>query len=187
MAAARARLFLLWPFALCSLLAPGILAAPPPEELRRAFADNLQLFQPYVKAEVGSTESVFVLWATAWVAKRRGTLNDYAPLFTPEVLRKAAANLKQDQVRYNASRAVRLFLLLGDQSIPTLREVCGAGDPQAAMLAKATIDALGGKRKAFGYLVAKLDITQVLSGPEIKEPDWISDAAEPYVYNDRPY
>src|SRR5947207_12663807 len=39
MAAARARLFLLWPFALCSLLAPGILAAPPPEELRRAFAD----------------------------------------------------------------------------------------------------------------------------------------------------
>src|SRR5207245_2043745 len=34
MAAAPARLFLLWPFALCSLLAPGILAAPPAEELR---------------------------------------------------------------------------------------------------------------------------------------------------------
>ena len=130
---------------------------------------------------------MFILWATAWVWKRRGILSDYAPLFTPEVLRKAAANLKQDQVRYNASRAVRLFLLLGDRSIPTLREISGAGDPQAAMLAKATIDALGGKRKGFGYLVAKLDITQVLFGPEVKEPDWISDAAEPYVYNDRPY
>ena len=289
MAAAPARLFLLWPFALCSLLAPDILAAPPPEELRRAFADirsdnvphncehatewllkygdelredllaelyrtdrqgrdailhvlfntpsfqpderfirfvfarmaegdryvksnmifnapldrvawsgahweawryvddHFQLFEPYVKAEIGTTESVFVLWATAWVAKRRGILSDYAPLFTPEVLRKAAANLKQDQVRYNASRAVRLFLLLGDQSIPTLHEISGAGDPQAAMLAKATIDALGGKRKGFGYLVAKLDITQVLFGPEVKEPDWISEAAEPYVYNDRPY
>ena len=77
--------------------------------------------------------------------------------------------------------------MLGDQSIPTLREISTARDPQAAMLAKATIDALGGKRKAFGYLVAKLDITQVLFGPEVKEPDWISDAAEPYVYNDRPY
>ena len=289
MPAARARLFLLWPFAFCCLFAPDLLAAPPPEELRRAFADirtdnvphncehatewllkygdelkedllaelyrtdrqgrdailhvlfntasfqpderfvrfvfarmaeedryvkssmifktpsdrlawsgahweawryiddHFQVFEPYVKAEIGTTDSSFVLWATAWLAKRRGILGEFAPLFTPEVLRKAAANLRQDQVRYNASRAVRLYLLLGDQSLPALREISRAGDPQAAMLAKATIDALGGKRKAFGYLVAKLDISQVLFGPPVQEPAWISEAAEPYIENDRPY
>jgi len=289
MAASRARLFFLWPLAFCGLIQTTMLAAPPPEELRRAFADirsdevphncehatewllkyreelkedllaelyrtdrqardailhvlfntesfqpderfvrflfarmaeedryvksnmifkdpldrlawsgahweawrfaddHFQLFEPYVKAEIGTTESTFVLWAAAWIAKRRGILSDYAPLFTPEVLRRAAANLKQDQVRYNASRSVRLFLLLGDQSLPALREISTAGDAQAAMLAKATIDALGGKRKAFGYLVAKVDITQVLFGPPVREPAWISEAAEPYVYNERPY
>ena len=156
-------------------------------EAWRYIDDHFQLFEPYVKAEIGTTDSVFVLWATAWLAKRRGIMGDYAPLFTPEVLRNAAANLKQDQVRYNASRAVRLFLLLGDQSLPALREISTAGDPQARMLAKATIDALAGKRKAFGYLVAKLDITQVLFGPAVNEPDWVSEAAEPYIENDRPY
>jgi hypothetical protein len=156
-------------------------------EAWRYIDDHFQLFEPYVKSEIGTTDSVFVLWATAWVAKRRGIMADYAPLFTPDVLRKAAANLKQDQVRYNASRAVRLFLLLGDQSLPALRDMSTAGDPQARMLAKATIDALGGKRKAFGYLVAKLDITQVLFGPAVTEPDWLSEAAEPYIENDRPY
>jgi len=156
-------------------------------EAWRYIDDHFQLFEPYLKAEIGTTDNVFVLWATAWLAKRRGIMGDYAPLFTPEVLRKAAANLKQDQVRYNASRAVRLFLLLGDQSLPALREISTAGDLQAKMLAKATIDALAGKRKAFGYLVAKLDITQVLFGPPVNEPDWVSEAAEPYIENDRPY
>jgi hypothetical protein len=97
-------------------------------------------------------------------------------------------SLKKDEVRWNASRAVRLCLLLGDQSIPVLREVVGGKDPQAAMFARATIDALGGKRKAFGYLVSKVDVTQVLFGPGVDEPEWVSEAAEPYVSDDdRPY
>ena len=157
-------------------------------EAWRYIDDHFQLFEPYLKTEIGTTDSPFVLWATAWLAKRRGILGEYAPLFTPEVLGKAAANLKQDQVRYNASQTVRLFLLLGDQSLPALREAIASGNSQAAMIAKATIDALGGKRKAFGYLVAKLDITQVLFGAPVQEPDWLVEAAEPYVENeDRPY
>ncbi len=157
-------------------------------EAWRYIDDHFQLFEPYLKTEIGTTDSSFVLWASAWLVKRRGLLGEYAPLFTPEVLRKAASNLKQDQIRYNASRTVRLFLLLGDQSLPALREISAAGDQQASMLAKATIDALGGKRKAFGYLAAKLDLTQVLFGPPVNEPDWVSEAAEPYVSNEeRPY
>jgi hypothetical protein len=156
-------------------------------EAWRFIDDHFQLFEPYLKAEIGTNDSPLVLWATAWLVKRRGIMTDFAPLFTPEVLRRAAANLKQDKVRYNASRTVRLFLLLGDQSLPALREISTAGDPQATMLAKATIDALAGKRKGFGYLVAKLNLSQVLFGPRVEEPDWVSEAAEPYIENDRPY
>jgi hypothetical protein len=154
-------------------------------EAWRYMDEHFELFDPYLKEEIGRTESPFVLWAAAWLAQHRGILADYGPLFTPEVLRRATVHLRKDQIRYNASRAVRLFLLLGDQSIPALREVSGDADPQAAMFARATIDALGGKRKAFGYLVSKLDLSQVLFGPGVQEPEWLSEAAEPYVSDEQ--
>jgi hypothetical protein len=156
-------------------------------EAWRYIDDHYQLFESYVKEEIGRSESPFVLWAAAWLAKHRGIMSEYAPLFTPEVLRRAAVSLKQDDIKYNASRAVRLFLLLGDQSLPVLREVARDRDPQAAMLAHATIDALAGKRKAFGYLVSKVDITQVLFGPSVQEPEWLGDAVEPYLEPGRTY
>jgi len=150
-------------------------------EAWRYIDDHFELFEPYVKEAIGTSENPFVPWAAAWLAKQRGLMADYAPLFTPEVMRRAATNLGTDEHRYNASRAVRLFLLLGDQSLPVLRDAARNGDRQAKMLAQATIDALAGKRKAFGYLVSKVDITQVLFGPPVNEPQWIGDAAEPYV------
>ncbi len=156
-----------------------------PWEAWRYIEEHFELFDPYLKEEIGRTESPFVLWAAAWLAKHRGILADYGPLFTPEVLRRATVHLRKDQIRFNASRAVRLFLLLGDQSIPALREVSGDADPQAAMFARATVDALGGKRKAFGYLVSKLDLSQVLFGPAVEEPEWLSEAAEPYVSDEK--
>ncbi|HEV2803646.1 MAG TPA: hypothetical protein VGW57_01830 [Chthoniobacterales bacterium] len=152
-------------------------------EAWRYIDDHFELFEPYVKEAIGVSENPFVLWAAAWLAKQRGIMAEYAPLFTPEVMRRAAANLSEDHFRYNASRAVRLFLLLGDQSLPALRDAARDGDRQAKMLARATIDALGGKRKAFGYLVSKVDVTQVLFGPPVREPEWLDHETEPYVEN----
>jgi hypothetical protein len=145
-------------------------------------------FEPYLKEEIARSESPYLLWAVAWLAKVRGVFAEYAPLFTSEVLHRAAANLAADDQPSNASQAVRLFLLLGDQSLPVLREVASTGDSQARNFATATIDALGGKRKAFGYLVSKLSINEVLFGERVQEPDWLGDAAKPYINNDRlPY
>ena len=153
----------------------------------RFINDHYELFEPYLKEEIGKTDSVFVMWASAWLAKWRGSFDNYAPLFTPAVLQKAALNLRNDNISYNASQAVRLFLLLGDQSLPTLRDAETSGDAQGRMLAKATIEALAGKRKAFGYLVSKLDITEVLVGERVQEPEWLYDAVQPYLFNERPY
>src|SRR6266705_6922413 len=112
-------------------------------------------FEPYLKEEIARSKSSFFLWGVAWVAKVRGVFSEYAPLFTPEVLARAADNLSADDVPSNASQAVRIFLLLGEQSLPTLRELAAEGDSQEGNFARATIDALGRKRKAFGYLVSK--------------------------------
>jgi len=124
---------------------------------------------------------MYSLWATAWLAKKRGIFDQYAPLFTPAVLTEVAKNLKDDQQRYNASQAVRLFLLVGDQSLPTLREATKSSDNQTASLARATIDALGGKRNAFGFLVSKLSLDFTPFGPRPVIPDWLEGAQQPYL------
>jgi len=149
--------------------------------------DHYAQFEPFLKEEVGKTDSPCFLWAAAWLAKTRGDMTEYAPLYTPEVLSKVAINLKDDNEDSNASQTVRLYLLLGDQSVPALQEISRSGDAQAANLAKATLDALKGKRRAFGYLNAKLYLSTVLFGSKVDEPAWLDDLTEPFAHNELPY
>ena len=142
-------------------------------------------FDPVLKEQIGKlgdkANDMYVVWAIAWLAKKRGILDQYAPLFTPAVLAKVATNLRSDNRAWNASQAVRLFLLLGDQSLPTLREAVRSSDRQGKNLARATIDALAGKRAAFGYLVSKLYLLRTPFGPQVDEPGWVAREVEPYL------
>jgi hypothetical protein len=149
--------------------------------------DHYSQFESYLKDEVGKTDSPFYLWAAAWLAKTRGVMAEYAPLYTPEVLSKVAVNLKNDTEEANASQTVRLYLLLGDQSIPALQGISRSGDAQAVNLSKATIDALKGKRRAFGYLNAKVYLQPVLFGPSVTDPAWLDALTEPFAGNELPY
>jgi hypothetical protein len=149
--------------------------------------DRYAQFEPYLKEEVGKTDSPFYLWAAAWLAKTRGVMAEYAPLYTPEILSRVAVNLKSDNEGSNASQTVRLYLLLGDQSVSALQEITRSGDSQAVNLAKATLDALKGKRRAFGYLNAKVYLTSVLFGSKVGEPGWLDELTEPFAHNDLPY
>jgi hypothetical protein len=145
---------------------------------------HFDAFEPSLKEEIGKTDNVFVLWATAWLLKKRGILQNYTDLYTPAVLSKAVQNLKNDNQGSNASHAVRLFLLLGDQSLPTLREAAHSSDRQCSNLARATIDALAGNHAAFGYLCSKLNITRTPFGPEVPEPEWLADKVVFYLDRD---
>jgi hypothetical protein len=142
-------------------------------------------FDPVLKEEIGKLgnrpNDMYAVWAIAWLAKKRRVFDQYAPLFTPEVLAKVATNLRSDDRPYNASQAVRLFLLLGDQSLPTLREAARTSDSQGKNLARATIDALAGKRTAFGYLVSKVQISRTPFGPQVDEPEWLHTEVERYM------
>lgn len=147
--------------------------------------NHFDAFDPVLKEHVGKLgnrpNDMYAVWAIAWLAKRRGVIDQYAPLFTPAVLAKVATNLKNDNKDYNASQAVRLFLLLGDQSLPTLREAVRSSDSQGKNLARATIDALAGKRAAFGYLVSKLSLPRTPFGPQVEEPEWLPAEVERYT------
>lgn len=147
-------------------------------------SDHFAAFEGRMKEQVSHTTThpndMLKLWVITWLAKKHGVFEQYAPLITPSVLSAAAANLKDDKVAYNASEAVRFFLLLGDRSLPTLEQVAKSSDRQAANLAKATIGALHGERSAFGFLVTRVDISESAFGPEVADPPWIRDAMEPY-------
>jgi len=147
--------------------------------------DHFDRFDRLLKDQIAKMgrkpNDMYVVWAIAWLAKKRGILEQYAALYTPNVLAKVATNLKDDQKDYNAGQAVRLFLLFGDQSLPTLREAIKSSDKQGSSLARATIDALGGKRQAFGYLNSQVYLMRTPFGPEVKEPDWLPEATEPYL------
>jgi hypothetical protein len=145
-------------------------------------------FDPLLKEQVNKMNhqphEMYVRWAIAWLAKKQGVFEQYAPLYTPSVLKETAQNLKNDNERFNASQAVRLFLLLGNQSLPTLHEGVKSSDKQAATLARATIDALGGSRKAFVFLALKTFLEMAAFGPQTHSPDWLLDASQPYVNRD---
>jgi len=142
---------------------------------------HFSTFEPLLKEQIGRTNNVFVLWGTAWLFKKRGLLRDYSTLFTPAILDSVAANLRADNQRYNASHAVRLFLLLGDQSLPALRKEASSGDRQSRYLAAAAIDALTkGSHNAFGYLNANLNLTGVPFGDEPADPSWLPEAIKKY-------
>lgn len=147
-------------------------------------SDHFQLFDVRLKEIVGKTGSapddMLRLWIVVWLAKKHGVYDQYAPLITSSVLSRAAANLKDDKVAHNASEAVRFFLLIGDDGLPTLEQVAKSSDRQAANLARATIGALRGDRKAFGFLATRVDISETAFGPEVDTPNWVEAAMQPY-------
>lgn len=153
--------------------------------------DHFDAFEPLLADAIAKSRNrphdMYFLWSTAWVMKKRGVLDRYSSVFTSAVLTAAATHLRADNEYSNAGWAVRLFLLLGDRSLDVLRKVAHSDDAQARSLASATIDALGGSRKAFGYLQARVELSRTPFGPEVSDPPWLAQAAAPYVGNQKMY
>lgn len=145
--------------------------------------EHFDLFEPLLTAQISTTKDSWMLWATAWLYKKRGILETKVDLFTP-VLGVAAANLANDKVSWNAAGAVRLFIMLGERSVPTLQAATRSRDSQSRYFAKATLDALKGEHRAFGYLGSKVDLSETLFGEQVVEPDWMPELVEKYIDQD---
>ncbi len=156
-------------------------------EAWKYISNHFESFEPLLRAQVASTDNEWVVWGAAWLLKHLGILEQHRDWFTPAVLSKAAANLKNDRKDYNASQAVRLFFLLGEQSVPTLQEASKSSDAQARDLARASLDAFRGDHDALGFLNARLGLDEVLFGEQAESPEWLQEAMQPYLDNKKPY
>jgi hypothetical protein len=145
---------------------------------------HFDVFEPLLTAQISTTKDSWFLWATAWLFKKRGIFETKVELFTPEVLGVAAANLAGDEVPWNASGAIRLFLILGERTEPTLRAALRSSDSQARYFSKATLDALKGEHRAFGYLGSKVNLSETVFGPRVLEPEWMSELVLEYMDRD---
>jgi hypothetical protein len=141
------------------------------------------LFEPLLIETISKSNDMLSVWATTWLMKKRGVLSAHIELFTPEVLAKIAANLRDDQMEFNAGQAVRIFLLLGDRALPVLREAAQSEDPQAKRLGRALTDAIAkGERKAFGFLSTQSNLTITPFGPRPEDPEWLDEATQTADY-----
>jgi hypothetical protein len=157
----------------------------------RFIHDHFDQLEPVLAEAIAKSKNgahdMYILWSTTWVIRKRGELDRYATLFTPAVMKAAAVHLRSDNEPSNAGWAVRFFLLLGDRSLDTLREVAQSSDPQARNFASAVTDALAGRRNAFGFLQARVELSRTPFGPEVEDPPWLDQVTSPYRDNKKPY
>jgi len=137
---------------------------------------HYDLFEPLLIEAISKSDDMLSVWATTWLMKKRGVLSAHIELFTPKVLARVAANLRDDKTGYNAGQAVRIFLLIGDRALPVLRQAAQSDDAQAKSLGRALTDAIAnGERKAFGFLSTKSNLTLTPFGPRPKDPEWLAE------------
>lgn len=146
---------------------------------------HFQEFGPLMTNLIPPTKSMFVLWGTTWLLAKHRVLQKNLDLYSDEVMGLIAANTKNDNIMYNASQAVRVFLLLGKQSIPTLQRSARSSDKQMANFSRALLDAIQyGKHDAFGYINAQADINLAPTSDEVREPEWLDEATQKHIGED---
>jgi hypothetical protein len=145
-------------------------------------------FESLLTDNLSRTDSAFVLWGTTWLFDKHGVLNKKLAYYTPQVLSRAAAHLKNDEQQYNGTHAMRMFLMLGRHSLPILTNAARSPDPQQRYLSRALIDAISsrGNRNAFGFLNANGTIYFSLIGEADPEPEWMAEASEKYLNQENP-
>lgn len=139
-------------------------------------------FEPLLKDLISQSDRMFAVWGSTWLLAKHRELTKNLSLFSPAVMERVAANLKNDDIDYNAGQAVRVFLLLGKHCIPTLQSSATSSDNQKASLSRALIDAiLYGKREAFGYMNGEVAINFAPTSDQLKDPDWLDEITAKYV------
>ena len=114
-------------------------------------------FKALILENLQGTNDMLCIWQTARQLQRQADFIAAWPTFPPpHVWETAALSLRNDEIGFNASQAIRFYLMVGKGAIPHLRQVTTRDDAQARDYASATIDAIGGSRNAYGYLGSEI-------------------------------
>jgi hypothetical protein len=136
------------------------------------------LFKPLLLANLQTTNDMFSIWGTTTLLQKHGDLAAEEPKFPQHVWDTAAVSLKPDDIEGNAGQAVRFYLLVGPDALPHLKPLETSDDPQTRSLVSATVDALGGSKRAYGYLAMHVNVGRDLfHHHEEAWPQWLNDEA----------
>jgi hypothetical protein len=135
-------------------------------------------FKPLLLENLHKTKDMWYIWATIYLLHYRGEIEKELPNLPANVWEMAGKSLGGDKVDWNASQAVRTYLIIGRPSLRYLEALKDSRDAQTRDYVLATIDAIGGSKRAYGYLGSQLALSRDLFEMDEREPEWMADEVD---------
>jgi hypothetical protein len=142
-----------------------------------------QQFRTLIRDNLQTTDNMWTVWTTLYLLQKKGELEAIVPQLSPHVWQVIGKAMRSDDEDFNAGQAVRVCLMIGKPSLPYLREIAKSKDPQARELAQATINAMGGSRKAYGFLGATVCVDRNLFEESTGSPEWMHEEVSKAMSN----
>lgn len=144
---------------------------------------HYETLKPYVLANLEKTDNMLCVWSSVWLLSMHHDLDAEVPKFSERVWDLAERNLANDEQSYNAGQAVRFYLIIGKLALPRLETAKKSKDAQTRALSAATIDAMGGSRRAYGYLGSEVHLLHSPVGTVMSknEPEWMFEEVQKWL------
>jgi hypothetical protein len=115
------------------------LIGQPTKSLRYDFipylVEQANAYKPALSSHLNS-EDAFTMWVTTFILSQANVLDEFRQQIETKTLARLAENLRNDKRSYNATYAVRTFLILGAQGVPILKKSSTSRDVQERELSK---------------------------------------------------
>lgn len=141
------------------------------------------LFRSLVLENLETSNDMWCIWGTICLLQKHQELVAELPKFSPHVWETVAKSLRSDDVEGNAGQAIRFYLIIGKPSLPHLEPLAKSAEEQTRDFAAATIDAMKGSRRAYGFLASQVGIDRDVFKRDVASPEWLPEEAdkwEPY-------
>ncbi len=146
---------------------------------------HYELYKPLLLENLQTTNDMWCIWATVSLLHKHSELTGIIPSFSPHVWDTAANSLRSDRIVGNAGQAVRFYLIIGKTSLPYLQPLTKSSEAQTRNFASATIDAMGGSRRAYGYLGTQIAIDRDIFPGGTGSPEWMYDEVQKWSGGER--
>lgn len=144
------------------------------------------MFRTLILENLQTSENMWCIWGTICLLQRHNDLASEVPKFSPHVWETVGRSLRSDDIEGNAGQAIRFYLIIGNSALPYLEPLTKSKEEQTQDLAAATIDAMKGSRRAYGYLVSNVNIGRDVLGRSVPSADWAGEEGDKWAsYGER--
>lgn len=148
--------------------------------------EHYDLFRSLILKNLETTDDMWCVWGIVSLLERHGDLVTELPKFSAHTWDTAARNLRSDNIEGNAAQAVRFYLMIGKPALSHIEPLKKATEDQTRDFASATIDAMNGSRRAYGYLASHIAIDRDVLLRNVRPPAWLPAEIDKWDSNGRP-